>query len=241
MSQEPEPDFYYEHYGYCPVCASPTRFVARHLWFRDHYRCDKCGSIPRQRALMLVLEDLYPGWPTLSIHESSPCGPSSDRLARECPKYLATHCFPGVERGSLHQGFRCENLEALTFSDASFDLVITQDVFEHVLDYRRGFREIMRTLRPGGAHIFTTPKYKGLAKSEDRAVRTNGRVVYLCDPEYHGNPIDSSGSLVTVHYGDDICEIIWHETACPTTMYVIREDKTGTIAEFMEVFVTRKV
>ncbi len=60
------------------------------------------------------------------------------------------------------------------------------------------------------------------------------------EPEYHGNPIDSAGSLVTVHYGDDIAEIIWAETGCPTTTYVIREDKTGTIAEFMEVFVTRK-
>ena len=53
-------------------------------------------------------------------------------------------------------------------------------------------------------------------------------------------PIDSAGSLVTVHYGDDICEIIWKETGCPTTIYVIREEKTGTIAEFMDVFVTRK-
>jgi hypothetical protein len=43
-----------------------------------------------------------------------------------------------------------------------------------------------------------------------------------------------------VHYGDDICEIVWNETRCATTTYVIREDKTGTIAEFMEVFVTRR-
>ena len=79
------------------------------------------------------------------------------------------------------------------------------------------------------------------SSTEDRAIRQNGSVVHLTEPEYHGNPIDSSGSLVTVHYGDDICDIIWKETACPTTIYVIRDDSTGTIAEFMEVFVTRKV
>jgi hypothetical protein len=71
-------------------------------------------------------------------------------------------------------------------------------------------------------------------------VRENGQVLHLFEPEYHGNPIDSNGSLVTVRYGDDICEIVWNETRCPTTIYVIREEKTGTIAEFMEVFVTRK-
>ena len=233
-------DFYFEHYGYCPVCVSPTRFIARHPWFRDHYCCEKCGSIPRQRAVMLVLEDLYPNWSQLDIHESSPAGPVSERIARDCPKYVATHCFPGIKRGAVHEGFRCEDLEAMTFPDQSFDLVITQDVFEHVFDYRRGFREVMRTVRSGGAHVFTTPKYKGLTRSQDRAARKNGQVVHLFEPEYHGNPIDNNGSLVTVHYGDDICDIVWNETRCPTTTYLIREDKTGTIAEFMEVFVTRK-
>ncbi len=79
-------DFYFEHYGYCPVCVSPTRFIARHPWFRDHYCCEKCGSIPRQRAVMLVLEGLYPNWSQLDIHESSPAGPVSERIARDCPK-----------------------------------------------------------------------------------------------------------------------------------------------------------
>ena len=233
-------DFYYEHYGYCPICVAATKFVARHPWFRDHYLCERCGSIPRQRALTLVVDETYPNWRDLDIHESSPSGPASARLARESPKYVATYCYPGVTPGTLHQGFRCEDLERLTFPDGHFDLVITQEVFEHVFDYRRAFREVMRTVRSGGAHVFTTPKYKHLRKSQDRAVRSNGEVVHLAEPEYHGNPIDSSGSLVTVHYGDDISEIIWKETGCPTTIYVIREEKTGTIAEFMDVFVTRK-
>ena len=86
------------------------------------------------------------------------------------------------------QGFRCEDLERLTFPDGQFDVVITQEVFEHVFDYRRAFGEVMRTLRSGGAHVFTTPKYKHLRKSQDRAVRRNGEVVHLAEPEYHGNP-----------------------------------------------------
>jgi SAM-dependent methyltransferase len=189
---------------------------------------------------MLLLEELYPNWRKLDIHESSPSGPGSERLARECQNYVATHYFKDVEPGASYQGFRCEDLEAMTFPDECFDLVITQDVFEHIFDYRSGFREVMRTIRSGGAHVFTTPKYRGLSKTQDRAIRNNGEVVHLFEPEYHGNPIDSNGSLVTVRYGDDICEIVWNETRCPTTIYVIREDKTGTIAEFMEVFITRK-
>ena len=220
---------------------SATRFIARDPWFRDHYCCELCGSLPRERALMLVLEDIYPNWRELGIHESSPGLASSQTLAKLCAKYLPTHYFPGIPSGTMHEGVRCENLEAMSFPDNYFDLVITQDVFEHVFDYRNAYREVMRTVRPGGAHIFTTPKYKWLRKSQEYAVIKDGRVVHLMPPEYHGNPIDPKGSLVTIHYGDDICDIIWKATGCPTTIYVIREEKTGTIAEFMEVMVTRKV
>ena len=74
-------DFYYEHYGYCPICAAPTRFMARQQWFRDHYVCEKCGSLPRQRALMIVLESLFPNWRDADVYEASPSGPTSDRLS----------------------------------------------------------------------------------------------------------------------------------------------------------------
>jgi len=234
-------DFYYEHYGFCPICQAPAKFVARHAWFRDHYHCAGCGSLPRQRALVQVLDEVIAGWRQMEVLEPSPSGPASERLKRDAARYVPTYCYPGVATGTMHDGFRCEDVERLTFPDASFDLVVTQEVFEHVVDYRRGYREVMRVLRPGGAHVFTTPKYPQLRRSEDRAVRRDGRLVHLLDPEYHGNPIDDAGSLVTVHYGDDLPEIIWQETHCPTTVYVIRESRTGTLAAFMEIFVTRKL
>jgi len=46
-------------------------------------------------------------------------------------------------------------------NDESFDLVITLDVFEHVLRPAKAFAEIARTLKPGGAHIYTVPYYRG--------------------------------------------------------------------------------
>jgi len=234
-------DFYYEHYGFCPICQAPAKFVARHTWFRDSFICQSCGSIPRQRALIQLVDELLPGWSGFDLFEASPGGPATERLKAGCAGYVGSYCYPGVPLGTVHQGFRCEDLERLTFADAAFDLVVTQEVFEHVFDYRRGFREVMRVLRPGGTHVFTTPKYKHLRRSVDRAIRRDGEIVHLSEPEYHGNPIDAGGSLVTVHYGDDLPEIIWHETRCPTTVYVIRESRTGTIAEFMDVFVTRKL
>lgn len=241
---EPEAgEYYFEQAGLCPICHRETRFIARNPWHRDHLRCQHCGSLPRERALISVLEMLFPNWRNLKLHESSPGSPSSMMMARECAGYIATHYYPDIEPGKLHEGIRCENLEQQTFPDESFDIVITQDVFEHIFDYRRAFRDVMRTIKPGGAHIFTTPKYKGLAKTEDRAVLRDGQVVHLTKPEYHGNPIDpQGGALVTVYYGDDLPEIIYRETGCPTTIYILKQERLGTAAvEFIEVFVTRKV
>ena len=43
----------------------------------------------------------------------------------------------------------------MTFENESFDLFITQDVFEHVMTPNKAFKEIERVLKPGGAHVFT--------------------------------------------------------------------------------------
>src|SRR3954470_15350172 len=42
--------------GHCPVCSRTVVFVAVTDWLRDGYRCSRCDSIPRQRALIDVLE-----------------------------------------------------------------------------------------------------------------------------------------------------------------------------------------
>ncbi|MEJ0090072.1 MAG: class I SAM-dependent methyltransferase [Limisphaerales bacterium] len=135
-----------------------------------------CQSIPRWRALMSVVAELYPKWRELKIHESSPGGSLSDKLARECKAYLPTHFFPDIPRGQIHKGFRCEDLLAQTFENESFDLVITSDVFEHLPDVGTAVNEIMRTLKPGGAHIFTVPWFrtkKNRGSSHDKRRQTS--------------------------------------------------------------------
>ncbi len=191
--------------GHCPICEQDTIFEARNAWFRDHLICQSCpgGSIPRERALMQVLRELAPGWERQSIHECSPgARGASVILARHCVDYIPSQFYPDAPRGSLRDGVRCEDLEQQTFADESFDLVITQDVMEHIFHPDRAYREIWRTLKPGGLYLHTTPIYKDRVTSERRAsIGGDGKVVHLAEPEYHGNPVDPKGSLVTFHYG----------------------------------------
>lgn len=231
-----------ENSGYCPTCAREVRFAARHEWLRDHYLCSNCGSIPRERALMLTLETYFPNWRELSIHESSPCGRgASVRLAKECKGYVASQFFPDVNRGQLSQGVRCEDLEQLTFQDASIDLHVTQDVLEHVFNPVKVFREIARTLKPGGAHVFTTPLVRKHQPSRLRAqIDAEGKVTHLEPPQYHGNPISDKGSLVTVDWGFDITRHIFEACSLFTHMIYIDDLSKGIRAEYIEVLVTVK-
>ena len=222
------------------MCERDTRFSATDAWLRDHYRCELCGSIPRERALALVLRRRFPEWPRLRIHESSPGTPLSRRLAENCPGYLPTHFFAGVQGGTVKDGFRCEDLERQTFPDGCFDLVVTLDVMEHVLDPEAAFREIARTLAPGGAHLFTTPLYNELAQSQIRARRHGNEVELLTEPEYHHNPVDPAGSLVTVHWGYDIGDIVLRASGLTTTIHEIRDPASGIEGEFLHVFVSCK-
>jgi SAM-dependent methyltransferase len=108
-------------------------------------------------------------------------------------------------------GVRREDLENLSFEDESLDSHLTQDVFEHLFNPADAFREIARTLRPGGAHVFTTPLVRKNEPTRFCAhLAPDGTVVHLVErPEYHSNPLSSEGSLVTVNCGYDITTFIF--------------------------------
>jgi hypothetical protein len=225
--------------GVCPVCQRPTLFIATGTWLRDQYVCLFCWSIPRQRALLHVLNTAFPNWPTLQIHESSPSGAASRRLQRSCPGYLPTQFYPDTPGGSMDQGVRCENLEGQTFADASFDLVITQDVFEHVLNPEPAFAEIARTLRPGGAHVFTVPYYAEQTTCVRASAGADG-VIYHLPPEYHRNPIDPDGSLVVTEWGTSLVDVIYRSSGLITTIHTLNDRSRGIAGEFRDVFISWK-
>lgn len=236
------PKFYYEARGFCPICEAATVFASRYEWLRDHLLCTRCRSIPRERAIAIVLNRLVPRWRDLAIHESSPAQRGiSLKLARECARYIATHFFAAQPLGTTVNGFRNEDLEHQTFADESFDLVVSLDVMEHVNEPGAVFREVWRTLRYGGYYLFTTPTYKGLLASERRArYSANGQEVLVEPAEYHGNPISDQGSLVTFHYGYDLPELIASWACFDTTVFRFHDRRRGVLGEFTEVYLCEK-
>jgi SAM-dependent methyltransferase len=226
--------------GYCTICESETVFIEYGKWLRDYYCCKKCGSIPRNRALINALNRFYPDWKNLSMHESSPGGILSDYLKNHSKNYSSSHYYEDVKRGEYRGDFRSEDLSAMTFNDNTFDLFITSDVFEHIMEPGKAFSEIARVLKPGGAHVFTMPWYPNLTKTVQRAKVADHKITHLLEPVYHGNPIDETGSLVTFDWGSDFPEFIFNSSRLYTTVYLEKNRRLGLDAEYLEVFVSVK-
>jgi SAM-dependent methyltransferase len=191
---------------------------------------------------MRVIAEYFPYYRDMTIHECSPNGRGvSAKLDRECPAYSTSHYFEHVEFGQRDAitSHRCESLESLTYEDNTFDLLITQDVMEHVFNPNKAFREICRVLKPGGAHVFTVPIISKQNRSQVRALKNeHGETILLMPPEYHQDGIDEQGVLVTMHWGYDIVSHIANATGMPTTIMTIDDLSQGIRAEYIDVVVS---
>lgn len=220
--------------GYCYTCRNETLFREYGPWLRDQLCCTICYSIPRQRNIMRVLSVLRPDWEELKIHESSP---SNDFVSRYSSNYSSSQLLDGTLPGKFSGGVMCQNLEELTFPDNTFDVFITQDVFEHIFSPDKAAMEITRVLKPGGIHIFTVPRNKELKSSRPRARMETDSVTYLLPPEYHGNPVGDGKSLVTWDYGSDFEETYESWSNSQILVYKNTHKKYGIRGKFLDVFV----
>ncbi|MFM0733397.1 class I SAM-dependent methyltransferase [Paraburkholderia sediminicola] len=185
----------------------------------------------------MVLDTKFLGWESAEVHE---CSPVNDFTSRYAKRYTRSVYEPGVELGGMCNGARCENIEAMTFPGESFDLFITEDILEHVFRPDLAIAEIMRVLRPGGAHIFTAPKQKWITDTRQCAQLIDGEIKHLLEPQYH-SAANGGRSLVTWEYGYDF-ELLLCEWAgyVPVETHRLVDRSKGIDAEFNEVFVIRK-
>jgi hypothetical protein len=193
---------------------------------------------------MYVLLTRHPNWRQLRIHESSAeMRGASAKLAAEYCEYMPSHFDPSTPWGSWDesQRYRSEDLEQQTCDDRQFDVVITQDVFEHIFDTRRAFAEVQRPLKRGGTHILTTPIVRGSQPSRPRAHRSEREIAHLLTAEYHGNSMSSSGSLVTWDWGNDIADFIRDCTGHRVERISIESHAMGIAAEFLDVLVVTRL
>jgi O-antigen biosynthesis protein len=141
--------------------------------------------------------------------------PIPDVLAR-CPWIdVQTSMYWPSEAWGKRLGRRTtnQNLERLSFPSASFDVVVTSDVMEHVRLDDRAHREISRVLRPGGIYLFTVPHARATRETFVRVQVVDpddpSKDLDLAEREYHRDTDAADGRALSYRsYGTDIDETL---------------------------------
>jgi hypothetical protein len=197
--------------GYCAACGSLELLQCdwASAWggtpnFRERLHCPRCGLNNRQRMAVELVAAL--GRPPYYVYEL--VTPFYRWAAQTLPEVTGSeylgYDLPG---GTVVSGLRHEDALHLSFADASFGTIVSNDVFEHVCDIDRTLAECVRVLRPGGTLILSVPFNPNMAHTVRRAELRDGEPLHLLEPAYHGNPLDQAkGSLVFFDYGWDLVE-----------------------------------
>jgi hypothetical protein len=205
--------------GYCVPCDKSVGLLVdmqsggqRHAqgWtpnWRERLECPLCHMNNRQRLIAtLIKQELY-SKSTQQIYFMEQVTP----IYQWARNNFTTHQIIGSEylgheypSGVIIKGVRHEDIENFSFSNESFDLIVSNDVFEHVPNPVKAFSECARVLKPGGVMLATMPFHSDKDFSMTRASFINGTLTHFQQPVFHGNPISAEGSLVFTDFGWDV-------------------------------------
>lgn len=196
----------------CQICGKVSRFcIADDAVLLREAKCENCGASIRNSDVAGEVIRYISGDESGLIDQGEKIEKYSilntcstgyiHEVMKDLTNYTCSEYFDDIPSGDYCEGILCVDLCNIPFMDNTFDIVISEDVFEHVANYDKALQEIFRVLKPGGCHIFTVPIHEG----KNTESRKNKRMVYHGDP----NPLSGEeGALVITDWGDDIDKVL---------------------------------
>jgi len=194
----------------CYVCGKITKFTIddRAVLYREAM-CENCGANIRNSDTAktivskllkkdICLQEAICDLKSFKILGTCSSG-SIHSVLKQLPGYICGEYFDDIKSGESKDEILCIDLKKSHFEAEYFDMVITEDVLEHIDDINRALREINRILKMNGLHIFTVPFHQK-RRTLDRSCLQN--------KVYHGDPIRPEGALVYTDFGQDIESIL---------------------------------
>lgn len=242
-------NLFFHRVGKCNICGKASLFICLDIdMARNNMYCLFCHSSSRKRHVAkVILNEVVrdsssisdiPKKQNLAIY-STDINDALYKVLHDYTLYTSSSFLPSVKPGTqIKERVFCQDLENLSFDDRTFDLVITEDVFEHVRDYKKGFCEVNRVLKTGGYHIFTVPCYFD-RPTLVRVDTSTDEDIYLLPPEYHGDKI--RGQILAYRtFGIDIFHFLQScgfDTRVDFSCY--SDQRAGIFNSY--VFITKKI
>jgi len=197
--------------------------------------------IARNRATLLLLDRLCPGSKArgnFRLYAAEGITGFARRLRESFPLFIGSEYASTEEKRKAIYPVPHQDLCALTFGDAVFDAVVTQDVLEHVPTIETALREIARVLVPGGWSINAHPFLCMNETSLRQAKLVEGEIVHLSEPVYHGDPMSPDGVLVFELPAWDILERARSAGFSRAEMWFILDERRGVLADTGGLFLS---
>jgi SAM-dependent methyltransferase len=206
--------------GYCKVCGQASQFLVDKLYgsqtmgktwlpnWRERLVCCGCQLNNRQRAMLDVVitaaQQRQSTQASVAIYAMEQITPLFQHLSQYSAEvYGSEYLGETLEGGTIVDGVRHENVEALSFADQSFDIITSNDVLEHVNLPERALQEMYRVLKPNGEVFISLPFHLLEHDSVRRASLIDGVLHHYLPSIYHGNPLSADASLVFHDFGWD--------------------------------------
>lgn len=210
--------------GFCIICNKSTEFrinwnnyhinpsLGKMPCFRERMVCTGCGLNNRMRfAADYLIKNIYKmRSDNVHIYLYEQVTPFYHFIKERCDnvniigsEYLGNQ----YKSGEIIHGLRHEDAQELSLDKSSIDIILSNDVFEHIPNIEKALTEAFRILKSTGKLIFTIPFSPTEQKTIKRAEVNDGIITHILPEKYHGNPISENGSLVYYEFGWDIIDM----------------------------------
>lgn len=170
--------------GKCPFCGGKLFVSFAKSAF--HTRCLSCGSTAVNVSMIpLIKSHFNENFTGTRAYEMSSYGATFEFMRKAFSEMSFSEFIVDHALGEMVGAVRNEDATQLTFEDSSFDLVTSNQVFEHVGDDIRAYSECLRVLKPGGALIFTVPLYDTPTTVQVAQLSASHQIEWLGAPEFH--------------------------------------------------------
>lgn len=211
--------------------------------WRERVICPVTGLNNRLRGCIHMI-DFELGLRTHhQIYIAEQVTPLYDFLSKKFPgltgsEYLGEHATPGLIN---EKGLRHESATELSFSNASMDAYLSFECFEHIPNFRKGFSEAARILKPGGKFMWSVPfadlEYNNIIRA---MIGKDGQVQHLLEPEYHGDPVSDKGILCFTHFGWEMLDQVKAEGFSDAYALLYRSDVFGYPGNEQVLFIAER-
>lgn len=245
--------------GMCNVSGTSTQFSVQHSNLRETVVASASQSFNRQRQLVCAMSLALFEHPNATLDEIASVVNAENlhlytteangalfvqlqRLIRPelftCSEYFGSQ----YQSGELVNGIQHQDLQRTSFADASFDIILSAEIFEHIPDALQAEREIVRLLKPGGIYCFTVPLNPYAEHDDVRAeLDEAGNIIHHAAPEFHGDPVrPEEGILVFRMFSHRDMEARFTSQGCEFATYHLWSRTLGILGQNAMVHVVHK-